>query len=117
MSGASVLDLSSRPPLLPVRAMATPRLVTCADWSMIDAPCLPMAVSADCTRLVVATFPLATAAPVSMAAWPLEELESAELLADVFPVALLLPVVAAAVPELVTVGRWSTMLNPPAPCA
>jgi len=40
-----------------------------------------------------------------MAAWPFESLESADVLSDVFPVALLLPVVAAAVPELVTVGR------------
>src|SRR5581483_3544173 len=80
---------------------------------MIDAPCLVALVVADCMTLVVATFPLATAGPVSIDAWPFEEFESADVLSEVFPVALLLPVVAAAVPELVTFGRWSTMLNPP----
>src|SRR5581483_3652993 len=63
-SGASPVDPSSVTPLLPVRAMATPRLVTLADWSMIDAPCLVVLVVADCMTLVVATFPLATAGPV-----------------------------------------------------
>src|SRR5438105_4406969 len=36
--GTSPVDPSSVTPLLPVRAMATPRLVTFADWSMIDDP-------------------------------------------------------------------------------
>ncbi|MBV9254725.1 MAG: hypothetical protein JO054_10865, partial [Actinobacteria bacterium] len=70
LSGAPPVDPSPVTPLLPVRAMATPRLVTFADWSMIYSPCLVALVVADCMTFVVAMFPLATAGPVSIDAWP-----------------------------------------------
>lgn len=116
----------------PVSACAVPEFETVAPWLMITMPPrLPPAVPvAIWSTPVLDTLPFALASPVLISAVPSEELlVSAVLLemdppalecwvepavlSELFPVALLSPVVAVAEPEFVTSAFWSMIRMPP----